>query len=61
MRTRLSGGQGELILDRSTYTGPTPIAKDVVRSMDRAGQPRFEVFKISDRYSNLIVLSLNQT
>lgn len=59
-RSRVSAGAAELFLDRSIYSGPIPAARDIVRAMDRAGQPRFEVKSISDRYSNLLVLSLNQ-
>lgn len=60
-RTRLSAGKAELFIDRSTYTGPVPVLKDEVRAMDRAGKPWFEVLSISDRYSNLLVLSLGET
>lgn len=59
-RTRLSAGQAELVLDRSTYTGSMPRKLDKVRALDRAGQPWFEVATVSDRYTNLLVLSLGQ-
>lgn len=59
-RSRITAGAGELFLDRAIYTGPIPVARDIVRALDRAGQPRFEVKSVSDRYSNLLVLSLNQ-
>ena len=59
-RSRLSAGQAELLLDRSTYTGSPPRQGDKVRANDRAGKPWFEVLMVSDRYSNLIVLSLGQ-
>jgi hypothetical protein len=57
-RTRLSAGKAELVIDRSTYTGPTIKTKDKVRALDRAGQPWFEISTVSDKYSNLLVLSL---
>lgn len=57
-RTRLSLGEAELFIDRSTYTGPIPVTGDRVRANDRHGMPRFEVAAVSDRYSNLIVLKL---
>lgn len=60
-RTRLSAGKAELFIDRSTYGGPDPMLKDEVRAMDRAGQPWFEVLNISDRYSNLLVLTLGES
>lgn len=60
-RTRLSAGKAELFIDRSTYTGPLPAKKDDVRALDRSGQPWFEVVSISDRYSNLLVLSLGES
>lgn len=59
-RTRLSAGQAELVISRDEYTGPMPRVGDRVRATDRAGAPWFEVAGVSDRYSNLIVLSLNQ-
>lgn len=58
-RTRLNAGQAELVLDRS-YEGPALVANDIVRAIDRDGQPRWEVASISDRYSNLLVASLTQ-
>lgn len=59
-RVRLSAGKAELVLNRSTYAGPMPRVGDKVRALDRAGQPWFEVASVSDRYSNLLVLSLGQ-
>ena len=59
-RSRLLAGQAELFIDRSTYAGPTPRAGDRVRATDRAGKPWFEVAGVSDRYSNLLVLSLGE-
>lgn len=59
-RSRLLAGQAELFIDRSTYAGPMPRQGDRVRANDRAGQPWFEVAGVSDRYSNLIVLSLGE-
>ena len=59
-RTRLSAGQAELVIGRDEYSGPMPRVGDRVRATDRAGAPWFEVAGVSDRYSNLIVLSLNQ-
>lgn len=57
-RSRLALGQAELFIDRSTYTGPMPRQGDSVRASDRADRPWFEVAVVSDRYSNLIVLTL---
>ena len=37
-RTRLSLGQAELHIDRSSYTGPMPRQGDKVRANDRAGK-----------------------
>ncbi|KAB2731569.1 hypothetical protein [Brucella anthropi] len=59
-RSRLSLGEAELFLDRSTYTGSDPKVGDKVRANDRAGKPWFEVAAVSDRYSNLIVVKLGQ-
>jgi hypothetical protein len=58
MRTRLAASKAELVIDRSTYTGPTIKAKDKVRALERDGQPWFEVATVSNKYSNLLVLSL---
>lgn len=60
-RSRLSAGKAELFIDRSTYAGPALALKDEVRAMDRANKPWFEVLNISDRYSNLIVLTLGES
>lgn len=60
-RTRLSAGKAELFIDRSTYVGPVPSKMDEVRALDRTGKPWFEVTGISDRYSNLLVLSLGES
>ncbi|MCX5571478.1 hypothetical protein [Kaistia nematophila] len=57
-RSRLSLGEAELFIDRTAYSGPMPRQGDGVRASDRAGQPWFEVAGVSDRYSNLIVLTL---
>ncbi|WP_018183994.1 hypothetical protein [Kaistia granuli] len=57
-RSRLALGQAELFIDRSTYAGPPPRQGDGLRANDRAGLPWFEVAIVSDRYSNLIVLTL---
>ncbi|WP_024899515.1 hypothetical protein [Brucella rhizosphaerae] len=57
-RSRLSLGEAELFLDRSTYSGPVPKEGDKIRANDRDGKPWFEVAAVSDRYSNLIVLKL---
>ncbi len=59
-RSRLSLGEAELFLDRSTYSGPDPKVGDKIRANDRAGKPWFEVAAVSDRYSNLIVVKLGQ-
>lgn len=59
-RSRLAAGQGELFLDRSTYTGPMPRQGDRVRADARAGQPWFEVSMVGDHDTNLIVVSLTQ-
>ncbi|MCD1642467.1 hypothetical protein [Aurantimonas coralicida] len=57
-RTRLSGGEAELFLDRASYAGPAPRPDDRVRANDRDGTPWFAVTAVSDRYSSLIVLTL---
>lgn len=63
-RTRLAAGEAELVLTRDEYDGPNPAVpntrKVYVRALDRDGQPRWEVKGVSDRYSNLWVLSLTQ-
>lgn len=59
-RTRLSAGTGELVIDRSAYTGSPTRTGDRVRANDREGRPWFEVYSVSDRYTNLLVLSLGE-
>lgn len=59
-KTNLSAGQAALVIDRNKY--PALVAKrgDKVRANDRAGQPWWEVADVTDRYSNLLVLTLTQ-
>lgn len=59
-RTRLVGGQAELFLDRARYTGPMPKRGDAVRASGRPGKPWFEVSKVADQDTSLIVVSLGQ-
>ena len=59
-RTRLAAGEGELFLTRDEYDGPMPQTGDKVRAMDRDDTPAWEVKMVSQRYSNLMVLSLTQ-
>lgn len=60
-RTRLNAGQAELVLTRDEYDGPVPRTGDTVRAVDRDGEPSWAVSGVSDRYSNLWVLSLTQS
>ncbi|OYX11246.1 MAG: hypothetical protein B7Z15_12175 [Rhizobiales bacterium 32-66-8] len=57
-RSHVATHTAELLLDRSSYTGPIPVRGDKVRAVDRAGQPWFEVASVSDRFTNLIAVSL---
>lgn len=59
-RTRMAIGKAELFLDRATYTGPLPRKGDKVRALEREGRPWFEAATVSDRHSNLIVVSLGE-
>jgi hypothetical protein len=59
-KTRVAADDAELVIDRSRYCGPLPVKGDKVRATDRAGAPWFEVVTVSDRYSNLLVLTLAQ-
>ncbi|MGX7741548.1 hypothetical protein [Rhodopseudomonas parapalustris] len=66
--TWLSAGKAELIIDRSSYVDPLnphialpmPKKQDKVRGLDRRGTPWWEIASVSDRYSNLLVLALNE-
>lgn len=60
-RSRVATGPAELLIDRSTYTGPAPRKGDKVRALDRTGQPLFEVATVSDRDSNLLRLTLGHS
>lgn len=60
-RTRLAAGEAELFLTRDEYDGPIPEKGDKVRALERDGQPLWIVGNASDRYSNLLVLSLKQS
>ncbi|MBB1093868.1 hypothetical protein HUU61_21560 [Rhodopseudomonas palustris] len=58
--TWLSAGKAELVIDRSSYVGPMPKKSDKVRAYERGASVWFEVLTVSDRYSNLLVLSLGE-
>lgn len=53
-------GETELHIDRSTYTGPSPVKGDRVKALERDGAPWFEVASVHDRFSNLLVLRLGE-
>ncbi len=59
-RGRMAVGKAELQLDRATYTGPRPVKGDKVRADARSGQPWFEVESVSDRFTNMIKVSLGE-
>lgn len=59
-RVSLAAGEGELFLTRGEYDGPMPQTGDKVRALDRDDTPAWEVKMVSQRYSNLLVLSLTQ-
>lgn len=57
---QLSAGEAALFIDRSVYLGPAAAQGDRVQALDRAGKPWFEVAYVSDRHTNLIILTLTQ-
>ena len=59
-RTRLNDNQGEVFIDRSTYTGSMPQRDDYFDCLDREGQPYYKVKQVSAAYSNLLVLELSK-
>lgn len=59
LRARLNAGEGELVLNRADHPDLKILPGDLVRASDRQNE-WFEIKSISDRYSDLIVASLNQ-
>lgn len=59
--SELTAASAQLFIDRSVYHGIIPSVKDEVRALDLDGQPWFEVLAVSDRTTNLIVLTLGAT
>ncbi len=60
-QTKYSAGEAGLFIDRATYDGPMPKVGDVVRALDRTGQPTWEVAGVNDRHSNLIIVMLTES
>lgn len=58
--THLAAGAAEMVIDRSTYEGPKVEQGDKVQALDRVGKPWFEVAFVSDRHTNLIILSMTE-
>ncbi len=59
LRARLNAGEAELVLNRADHPDLKILPGDLIRATDRQNE-WFEVKSISDRYSGLIVASLNQ-
>ncbi|MCW5706105.1 hypothetical protein [Shinella sp.] len=59
--TTISASAHALVVDRHAYPDLVVRAKDKVRATSRAGTPLFEVSKVSDRHSGVLILELGES
>lgn len=60
MITTVSASAHALVISRAAYPSIVLRSKDKVRATARPGQPWFEISKISDRHSGIILVELTE-
>lgn len=60
MMTSVSASKHCLVIERSRYPATGMRAKDVIRAISRPGTPAYEVAKVSDRHSGVVIVELNE-
>lgn len=60
MLSSIAASKHYLVIDRTAYPSIVVIPKDKVRASARPGSPWFEVAKVNDRHSGVIILDLNE-
>lgn len=58
--TTISASESALVLNRADYPDIAFKVKDKIRGLELPGQPWWEIKTVNDRFSGVIILSLNQ-
>lgn len=58
--SRIASGEAMIYIDRTVYAGPAIRVGDRFRSLDRPGQPFFEVLNVNDRQHGRLVLHMGE-
>lgn len=58
--TTFAAAEGALVVNRANYPGIVFRARDRIRGLELPGQPWWEVKAVNDRFSGVIILTLNQ-
>ncbi|CAN7202061.1 hypothetical protein LJR030_000516 [Rhizobium sp. LjRoot30] len=60
MLTSVAASRHYLVIERAKYPGLIIRAQDRVRATERPGMPWYEVSKVNDRHSGIIILELGE-
>ena len=60
LTTTFAAAEAALVINRADYPTIVFKTKDKIRGLDLPGQPWWEVKNVNDRFSSIIILSLNQ-
>lgn len=60
LTTTMAASESALVVQRSRYPGVVFRKLDIIRGNDLPGTPLWEIKTVNDRYSSIIVLTLNQ-
>ena len=58
--TNMAASESALVVQRSAYPGVVFRKLDIIRGNDLSGTPLWEIKTVNDRYSSIVVLTLNQ-
>ena len=58
--TNMAASEGALVVQRADMGAVIFRPKDVIVGLDLDGSPKWEIKTVNDRYSSIIVLTLNQ-
>lgn len=58
--TNMAASEGALVVQRADMGAVIFRPKDVIQGIDLPGDPRWEIKTVNDRYSSIVVLTLNQ-
>lgn len=60
MLSSIAASKHYLVVERAKYPAMLVIPKDKVRATSRPGSPWYEVAKVNDRHSGILVMELNE-